>query len=208
MKVCAVSPWIKASTTDILDFLKKANAELVVLPGLCENTPSLKAIQGVIGRGVNVFVEQGPSKGKATPYLVTHTKAIPMPPQIFASSPKTRCMDKLVAAWPGRTLPIGSRTVTFAICGEINGFNPNGSVKHGRTLTFDILANPAHTVMGRWHYLGPKLSALSKGKVVIHVANNNRNHNLSTDVRIYNNGNLQVDKVQREGKLTWCECRI
>src|SRR5260370_40625130 len=109
-----------------------------------------------------------------------------MPHGIFSQSPKAKHMDELVVAWPDRTFPIGSRTVTFVICGEINGFNTNGHVKYGRVLPFDILANPAHTVMGRFQILGPKLSALSKGSVVIHVANNDSNHDrLKTDVRIY-----------------------
>jgi hypothetical protein len=208
MKVCAVSPWKTASATDILDFLRKATAELVVLPGVCRNTPSPQAIQRVIGRRVNVFVEQGGSKVKAISYLVTHAGAIPMPHQIFAQSPTAKSMDELVAAWQHRTFPIESRAVTFAICGEINGFNPDGRVKHGRVLPFDILANPAHTVMGRWQVLGRKLSALSKGKVVIHVANNDRNHDLRTDLRIYINGTLREANVRRAGKLTWCECEI
>ena len=209
MKICAVSPWTTASANEILAFLKEAIAELVVLPGICGNTPSPQEVQRVIRRGVAVFVQQGRSKGKATSYLVTRARAVPMPHQIFARSPTAKCMDDLVAAWPNRTFPIGSRTVTFAICGEINGFNPDGRVKHRRALPFDILANPAHTVMGRWQHLGRKLSALSKGKVVIHVANNNRNHkHLRTDVRIYLNQTLQEAKLQRAGKLKWCECEI
>lgn len=209
MKVCAVSPWETASADDILNFLRKTTAELVVLPGVCRNTPSRQDTQRNIRRGVAVFVEDGGSKGKATPYLVTTDGALPMPRGIFARSPTANCMDALVAAWPGRTFPVGSRTVTFAICGEINGFNPDGSVKHGRVLPFDILANPAHTVMGRWQHLGRKLKALSKGKVVIHVANNDLKHKgqSTTDVRIYIDG-TQQGKRQRAENLTWCECKI
>lgn len=211
MKVCAVSPWVAAEPGDILSFLGEATAELVVLPGVHRNTPSPQEVQRVIRPGVAVFVEYGGPKGRATPYLVTRRNGpSAMPPQIFGRSPTAKCMDDLVAAWPDRTFPIGSRTVTFAICGEINGFNPDGRVKHGRKLPFDILANPTHTVMGRWQHLGRKLSALSKGKVVIHVANNNRKNpeHSKTDVRIYINQVLQVAKVQRAGALKWCECEI
>jgi hypothetical protein len=117
-------------------------------------------------------------------------------------------MDKLVAAWSSRTFRIASRKVTFAICGEINAFNPDGHVKYGRDLPFDILVNPAHTLMGRWQHLGRKLSALSKAKVVIHVANNDRNHeHLKTDVRIYVDG-VPQDASQHAGNLKWCECEI
>jgi len=209
MRICAVSPWKLALKEEILKFLAEAKADLVVLPGACRNTPSPKEVQQVIGRGIRVFVESGKKKGKATPYLVTSSEAIRMPLQVFPppKSPTVRCMDKLVSAWLDRTFSFGTRTVTFTICGEINGFSPDGSVKHGRELPFDILANPVHTVMGRWQHLGRKLSELSKGKVVIHVANNDRNHKLNTDVRIYVDGTLQKNK-NREGKLTWCECRI
>ena len=137
-----------------------------------------------------------------------------MPPQVFHQSPTAESMEDLVKAWRGRTFPVGpSRKVTFAICGEINGFNPDGSAKNGREreLPFDILANPAHYIMGRWQHLGRKLSALSKGKVVIHVANNDRNHkNLTTDVRIYIDGRFPDDKVRCSGTLNlkWCECEI
>jgi hypothetical protein len=121
-------------------------------------------------------------------------------------------MDQLVAVWKCRTFSIGSRKVTFAICGEINGFNLHGQVKHGRALPFDILANPVHRVMGRWQHLRRKLSALSKGKVVIHVANCDRKNpeRIKTDVRIYMDGVLKEDKVQadRRLKLKWCECEI
>ena len=46
-----------------------------------------------------------------------------------------------------------------------------------------------------------------KAKVVIHVANNDRNRaNLSTDLRIYIKGDLQKDRIKCAGKLKWCEC--
>jgi len=209
MKVCAVSPWATASANEILSFLGGTTADLVVLPGVCPNTPSPLEVQRVIRRNVAVFVEHGGSKGKATPYLVTCEGVRPMPRGVFSKSPNAKCMNKLLAAWPNRTFSIRSRTVTFAICGEINGFNRDGHAKHGLVLPFDILANPAHTVMGRWQILGPKLSALSKGRVVIHVANNNRNHDgLKTDVRIYINGTLQDAKLQYGQKMKWCECKI
>lgn len=108
-----------------------------------------------------------------------------------------------------RTFPIGSRKVTFVICGEITGFNPDGTMKHRRRLQFDILANPVHTIMRRWYWLGPKLSALSKGRTVVHVANNPGNHgNLRTDLRIYIDGKLQDRRVKHGEPLKWCECVI
>ena len=216
MKVCAVSPWETAPARDILCFLGEATAELVVLPGVSRNTPSPQDVQRAIRRGVAVFVQSGRKKqrrklkGKlgAIPYLVTRNRVVRMPCQIFSEcTPTAKQMDELVKAWPKRTFSIGSRQVTFAICGEINGFTGD-HVKHRRVLPFDILANPTHTVMGRWQHLGPKLEALSKGKVAIHVANNDRNHgHLTTDVRIYINETLQGGTVQR-GQLKCCECDI
>ena len=220
MNVCAVSAWESpspqtSSASDILSFLREATAELVVLPGVSRsrNTPSPEEVKRVIRLGVAVFVEHRGPKGETTPYLVTcDGPPKPMPRQIFSKAPTAECMAALVEKWPSRTFRIGSRTVTFAICGEINGFNSDGHVKHGRVLPFDILANPAHTVMGRWQHLGPKLSALSKGRVVIHVANDNRKNPepLKTDVRIYINENFQEAEVQadRRLKLKWCQCEI
>lgn len=212
MKVCALSPWKTASANDILSFLGRSSADLVVLPGVSTNTPSPWDVTGIIRSGVSVFAEYGKTKEAAVPYFVTHgSEPAAMPRQLFAQSPSAKCLDALADIWRERTFPIGSRTVTFAICGEINAFNPDGSVKHGRQLPFDLLANPTHTVMGRWQHLGRKLSALSRNnKVVIHVANNNRNHEgLTTDVRIYVNEHIQDAKsVHYAGNLKWCECEI
>ena len=113
-----------------------------------------------------------------------------------------------MTAWPDRTFSLGSRRVTFILCGEITGFNPNGTVKHSRSLPYDILANPAHTIMGHWNRLGKKLSQLSSGSIVLHTANNTRNHHhLTTDVRIYKD-HKPVAERQAADTLTWCECEI
>ena len=72
------------------------------------------------------------------------------------------------------------------MCGEINGFDLDGRLKHSRVETFDIIANPVHRIMGRWQHLGRKLAALSANSVVLHTANNERNHHgITTDLRIY-----------------------
>lgn len=183
-----------------------------MLPGFSDNTPPVWEIQHALNPPAVVFVEEE-SNGIRTPYIVTRDQAVPMPAGIFAKSPPTaKQMDDLVKAWPDRTFPIGSRMVTFAICGEINGFDPDGSAKHRQVLPFDVLANPTHTVMGRWHILGPKLSALSKGKVVIHVANNKKNsEKLTTDLRVYVNEvwvNEHAPKAKEQPNLTSFECEI
>ena len=134
MKACAVSPWEKASKSDILFFLGETTADLVVLPGESRkgkgNAPSPDEVQRVL-------------QPEQCGHCLLYTS-----------------MEDLVKAWRGRTFPVGpSRKVTFAICGEINGFNPDGSAKNGREreLPFDILANPAHYIMGRWQHLGLSL---------------------------------------------------
>jgi len=225
MKLCAVSPFKSASREEILSFLQRTTADLVILPGFSkENTPLPEEIREVIHRGVAVFVELGSpdcaGKTKTTPYLVTRARSVPMPRGTYRGKgkasrasgcawPTAKDMDKLVEACRERTFPIGSRKVTFVICGEITGFNPDGTMKHRRRLQFDILANPVHTIMRRWYWLGPKLSALSKGRTVVHVANNPGNHgNLSTDLRIYIDGKLQDRRVKRGEPLKWCECVI
>ena len=216
MKVCAVSPFERATSKDILSFLEMTQAELVVLPGVFKkNTPSPLKAQRRIRSSVAVLVEYGAAKGRSTPYLVTSGGAKSMPHQIFGQSPTAKEIDKLVAAWEARTFLIGSRKVTFIICGEVNGFNPDGSTKHKRVLpSFDILANPTHSVMGRWQHLGRKLSTLSKGRAVIHVANNTKNsENLRTDLRIYKDGvlvNEDVPKAKNKehSNLKAFECEI
>ena len=133
-----------------------------------------------------------------------------MPCQSFGKSPTSVDMARLSEAWPDRTFVVGSRKVTFVLCGEINGFDLDGRVKHDQ-LPFvpDILANPAHTIMGHWNHLGKKLSGLSSGgRVAIHATNNNHNRDaLTTDVRIYIDEKLQ-GATQFAGKLKWCECEL
>lgn len=204
MKLCAVSPFQKASKSEILAFLATATADLVVLPGHSSNTPVPDEVQSVIQGNVSVFVE---GKG-GTPCLVKKGELIPMPRQIFSHHPSARELDRLSEMLPKRTFSFGSRTVTFLICGEIIAFNPDGNVKHGRQLPYDILANPAHSLMGHWNHLGTKLTNLSLGSAVLYAANNERNHGtITTDVRIYQNGLLLQGRQSME-MLSWCECEI
>jgi hypothetical protein len=131
-----------------------------------------------------------------------------MPSQCITKKPKAADLDNLQSIWHQRTHEIGSREFSFAICGEINGFKTDGSVKLGRSLPYDILINPAHSIMGHWNHLGIKLQNLSAGTVVIHVANNDRNHHrLITDIRIYINGNVQYGK-RGSDSIRWSECEI
>lgn len=208
MKLCAVSPFTNTSEAEILAFLANATAALVLLPGRSQNTPSPEKVQSAICSGVSVFVEGKGKKKEATPYLVTSSKLMPMPRQIFSERPTAQQIDDLVACLPSRTFAIGSRMVTFFICGELIAFNPDGSVKHGRQLSYDILANPSHTIMGHWNHLGKKLSSLSRHSAAMYVTNNDRNHSgITTDVRIYKHGEELINRTVH-GKITWCECKI
>jgi hypothetical protein len=213
MRIFAVSPFKKATRWEILDFLSKLPQGLIVLPGHCGNTPSPRQIQRVIAPGAMAFVEGpgrkvvGPKHKKNRPgYIVRKRSVTRMPSQIFKASPTAKEMDKLEAILPLRTIVVGKREASFIICGEILAFNPDGSTKHRRRLDLDILINPAHTPMGRWGQLGKKLKRLSRGSVVVHVANNDSNHHLKTDVRIYKDGRLR--KRHRGKNIAWSECRV
>jgi hypothetical protein len=129
-----------------------------------------------------------------------------MPSQLFSTRPSAENMDQLAALLPQRTFRFGKRSVTFLICGEILAFNPDGTTKHRRKLHFDILANPSHTVMGHWNHLGKKLKSLSSRSVMVHVANNDRNHHLTTDVRIYRDG-VRL-KRNSDINIAWSECVV
>ena len=176
MKLCAVSPFTNTSEAEIVAFLSDSTAALVLLPGRSRNTPSPEKVQSAIRSSVSVFVEGKGKKKEATPYLVTSRRIMSMPRQIFCQRPTAQQLDDLVACLPSRTFAIGSRMVTFFICGELIAFNPDGSVKHGRQLPYDILANPSHTIMGHWNHLGKKLSSLSLRSAAIYTTNNDRNH--------------------------------
>jgi hypothetical protein len=208
MNLCAVSPFTNTSEAEIIAFLGNATAALVLMPGGSHNTPSPEKVQNAIHSGVSVFVEGKGKKKEATPYLVTRREIIPMPRQIFSERPTAHQIDDLVACLPSRTFAIGSRMVTFFLCGELIAFNPDGSVKHSRQLPYDILANPSHTIMGHWNHLGKKLSSLSRHSVAMYVTNNDRNHSgITTDVRIYKHGEELTNRTVH-GKITSCECEI
>ncbi len=205
MNICAISPFVNASEPEILTFLAEASADLVLLPGHSRNTPPPEKVKNIIRSGVSVFVECKGKKMETTPYLVTSRELMPMPQQIFAQNPSAEQMDRLAAILPNRTFRISSRFVTFFICGELIAFNPDGSVKYGRQLPYDILANPAHTIMGHWNHLGKKLSALSQRSAAIYATNNDRNHSgITTDVRIYKYGMLLANRSVN-GKIVCCQ---
>jgi hypothetical protein len=208
MKICAISPFNTATRKEILKFISRRDHDLIVLPGYAKNHPTPQSVAKVLKKGMFAFVETRGSKVKSIPCLVSSTQQIiKMPRQLFARKPIATDLDNLQSIWHQRTHKIGSRKFSFAICGEIDGFKRDGSVKYDRSLPYDILVNPTHTIRGRWNHLGVKLANLSARTVVIHVANNNKNsHRLITDIRIYINGTVQYG--QDSGNIRWSECEI
>ena len=207
MKICAVSPFVEATEKEILAFISACKSDLIVLPGNGPNHPSHKRVSKVLKRGAFAFVETGEGKRKSIPWLVSSSKYIEMPPQVFSQNPTASELDQLQDVWPNRTHKIKGRKCSFAICGEVDGFEKNGSAKKGRSLPYEILINPTHTTRGRWNHLGVKLENLSRGTVVVHVANNDyNNHNVTTHLRIYVDG--KVMPRENSGNISWSECEI
>lgn len=207
MKIYAVSPLISASKNEILQFIDSCKHDLIVLPGNTDNHPSSRSVAEALRPGVFAFVETGSGKGHSVPWLVSSCRQVRMPPQIFATNPTASELDRLQAIWPERTHKIKDREFSVAICGEIDAFAKDGSVKSGRSLPYDVLVNPTHTTRGRWNHLDVKLKNLSAGTVVVHTANNDFNHHsVTTQVRIYVNG--QVMTRQASGSIAWSECEI
>jgi hypothetical protein len=207
MKICAISPLESASCKEILRFLGKCNHDLIILPGNAENHPSYRQIVKVLKPGLFAFVETGTEKGRSVPWLVSSKQQIKMPSQVFITKPTAGELDQLQSIWPARTHKVANHEVSFAICGEIDAFSKKGTVKAGRKLPYDILVNPTHTTRGRWNHLGVKLKALSTETAVVHVANNDYDHQqVTTNVRIYLDENLLGR--QYAGKIAWSECEI
>ncbi|MBA3351426.1 MAG: hypothetical protein H0U23_03205 [Blastocatellia bacterium] len=208
MKICAVSPFEDASREEILDFIAERQDDLVLLPG-CNwyspsATPALEDIQRVIRPNVSVFVEV-PGE-RAIPYVVTKANITPMPPQVFKQGPDKKEFEEFLRVLPKRLLAIGSKEVVFVVCGEIDAFRPDGTLKFpGHFPDYDVLANPTHTLRGHWNYLGAKLEKLSTRGMTLHVTNNSKNRSgITTNVRIYKNGVRQPGPNER-GKMAWCE---
>lgn len=140
-----------------------------MLPGARENTPTPHQVRSVLYQNQTVFVEGNGGKMGATPYIVTKHSQHAMPRQLFAQHPTAAEVDRLAAALPDRSIVLNGRQITIFMCGELIAFNPDGSVKHGRTLQYDILANPAHTMMGHWNHLGRKLATLSHTSAALYA---------------------------------------
>jgi hypothetical protein len=87
MKICAVSPLSDATEREMLEFIGACKTDLIVLPGNGQNHPSYKQVSKILKRGVFAFVETGKGKRKSIPWLVSSSKHIEMPPQIFATNP-------------------------------------------------------------------------------------------------------------------------
>jgi len=207
MRICAISPFELAKKKEIFAFLCNCDHDLLLLPGNSENHPTYFKVGKSLKPGMYAFVESGGIKKNLMPRLISKTNILEMPKQVFIKNPSSSDLDTLQSVWPERTFKISNRSVSFAICGEIDAFNFDGEVKSGRHLPFDILVNPTHTIRGRWNHLGRKLGALSRETVVVHVANNTYNHNrTSTCVRIYVDG--RVMKREQTGNIIWSECEI
>lgn len=207
MKLCALSPFDSATPKAVLEFVESCSANFLMLPGARENTPTPRQVRSVLGHHQTAFVEGRGGKTDATPYLVTKHSQHAMPRQIFSQHPTAAEVDRLAEALPDRSIVLSGTRITIFMCGELIAFNPDGSVKHGRTLQYDILANPAHTMMGHWNHLGRKLATLSRKSAALYATNNTAEHSrVTTDVRIYKEGHL----VRRHctGALAWCECEI
>lgn len=206
MNICAISPTYEASSEDIINLIEKLQVEdLIILPGVADNTPSIKDVQNVINDNCCIFLENGFLKGEAQPLIVSKNDIIKIPRQLFINRPKAAEIDQLIKIFPARTHLISNQRVSFVLCGEINGFNPDGNLKHNRQLPSDrdfyILVNPCHTIMGHWNYLGKKLANLSNNeRIVIYVTNNDKNYlKAISDVRIYTNGNEIREFKDRTG---------
>lgn len=208
LRITAVSPFLCAQPRVIVEQISNVKSGLVVLPGWRSNGPSLLDLQRALHPGVTLFTEVGLSIQQRKAYLVTSIAIKELPVQTFAERPSLSKLSDLAARLPERTIELGGKQVAFFLCGEIHAFDVKGIPKAEVNLPFDILINPAHLIMGRWRILGKKLEALSRGKVVVHVANNDRNnHRLNTDVRIYASGK-QVGERNTNREVAWREFEV
>lgn len=219
MKVNVVSPSTKATPKQILDFLSTSDALLTILPGNPTkpgnpgNHPAVEEVMRRLQNDKYVFMEFRDELGK-WPAIVSHSDIIKMPKQLFSQNPSRADIEKMINIWPERTknfLSGGKNiSITFIICGEINGFNPDGKLKSnfGYPFPTTILANPCHTLMGRWHVLNEKLENLSIGSKMIYVTNNTgKSSKITTNLRIYEDGR-RVEVRRSAPGLTWAQIEM
>ena len=203
LKIIAIAPLDRSSSAHILTLVSELHADLIVLPGYWHNTPSITRIRKALPKGAWVFLESR-EKLHSLPVLISSSAIVKLPQQVFGTSPTKQQLFDLESCFAHRTVQIGEQCVSFILCGEINAFQTDGATKSGINLPFEILINPAHFVMGRWHILGRKLSTLSHRGVVVNVANNHKNSDrLTIDVRIYAGGRQVGERNQNEF-AAWC----
>gem|GEM_PF-1616481 len=210
---------------EILKFLQGRSDDLILLPGARNDFSEPKEIQKILQPGVHIFIENGlkkfinfPQKSTgimrnewAIPYVITDRTIRQLPKQVFSNHPKPRDIDEWINILPDRIFSIANKNIIFILCGELIAFNPDGTLKHRKRLPqlqkIDIIANPAHSVMGHWNWLGDKFVSLSKGRICLYTANNNKNNStITTDVRIYRDGNLlPLENRMHQNGLTWIE---
>lgn len=217
MKVNVVSPFTRARSSQIADYLSKSDALLTILPGISENHPRVEEVQDVIKDGKYVFMEvmdttQTAKKMEMWPSIISNGDIRRMPKQLFAQNPRPGDIAELMDIWDDRTVEFtsGGKTVslTFIICGEINGFNPDGKLKYGYSYKKTNIVNPCHTIMGHWNWLKPKLENISIGNTLIYVSNNDRNSSaITSSLRIYRNGH-QTEMRRSAPGMTWAQTEI
>lgn len=147
----------------------------------------------------------------AKPCLVTHKQIRELRQQVFVNDVTKKEIEKLQSSLQNHKLSVTGREVTLILCGEIHAFKADGTVKHGGQFELaDNVINPTHTPMTRWGLLGQKLEALSVGRVVIHLTNNTSPRKIiSTDLRVYKNGNLDLEpKPQSESFARWIDIAV
>jgi hypothetical protein len=97
-----------------------------------------------------------------------------------------------------RLVEIDGRRLGLLICGENNVIANRQSsdnepyVRHVTgfwSRPYDILLNPAHTVMGNWGKLEKRFSFLSQqGRWVFYCTNNTQSYSWKSSLRVYHNG--------------------
>jgi len=217
MKVNVVSPFAEATPSQILDFLSRSDALLTILPGISDNHPTVEEVQSCIKRNSFVFMEikddgRNAIKKHVWPSIVSKKEISRMPKQIFSENPRSSDVRGLLDIMGERTKTFSfdgaSVSISFIICGEINGFNPDGNLKFGYPFSHTNLVVPCHTIMSHWNWLNPKLENLSIEGKLIYVTNNDRNsQKITSSLRIYNNGRRSETRRSAPG-LFWAQTEI
>ena len=191
---------------DAISSIQPARTRVVLLPGCsfgteADENESIRTLGQLAAHyGMYLFAEAGDYRlGRPDGSLYPITFG-----ELFSTSKEAtpdKVRDLISKLSTNRLLNIDNKMFALMICGENNIIRNQQSLENQPSVRhvggqwpqpYDILLNPAHTVMGNWGKLEKRFSLFSSQNRLALFCTNNTSHSSSwrSCLRFYRNGNL------------------